>query len=64
MAGKEKAPGKSREVKPPIVRQCSCPNPVQDELHGKNMRLWNHASKKGEKPKRFRCTVCCKEQEF
>lgn len=47
-----------------IVRPCTCTNEGQDELYGKGNRLWNHASGKGSKPKRYRCTVCNITQEF
>jgi hypothetical protein len=50
-------------TKPPIVKQCTCIHTGQDELYGKGMRLMNHASAKGAKPKRYRCTICLKETE-
>lgn len=46
------------------VKPCNCKNESQDELYGKGMRLMNKATAKGSKPKRYRCTVCCKEYEF
>ena len=51
-------------TQPPKVKACDCKNEQQDAIYGKGMRLWNNAPAKGAKPKRFRCTVCLKEQEF
>ncbi len=49
---------------PSIVRSCTCTHESQDSLYGRGNRLWNHAPSKGGKPRRYRCTVCLREQEF
>ena len=49
---------------PSIVRQCSCESEYQDKMYGKRMRVWNHAPMKRSRPKRYRCTICGREQEF
>ena len=42
------------------VMRCSCENEFQDEIYGKNMRLFNECSANG-KNNGWRCTVCGKE---
>lgn len=49
---------------PSVIKQCTCENESQDKLYGRRMRLWNSAPSKGSKPRRYRCTVCLREQEF
>lgn len=41
-----------------IIR-CSCTHVAQDSMHGKGMRVHNHAAKAGVlKSPAWRCTVC------
>lgn len=47
-----------------IIKLCTCTNPSQDAMYGKDMRVRNNASDKGSKPDKFRCTVCTTEREF
>lgn len=60
----EKKPSGKAVNGPPIIRPCSCKHESQDEMYGKQNRLWINAPSKGAKPKRYRCSVCTKEQEF
>lgn len=46
------------------ISTCSCFHEVQDSIYGKGKRLFNIATKKGAKPKNFRCTVCKKEKDI
>jgi hypothetical protein len=64
MATVRAKPGKINHFKSPVIKQCNCKNEQQDDLYGKNYRLFNHAPSKGSKPKRYRCTVCLTEREF
>jgi len=48
----------------PIIKPCTCIHEYQDSIYGKGNRLYNHAPAKGLKPRRYRCTVCGREQEF
>lgn len=40
------------------ILTCTCKNNYQDEVHGKQKRVFNHAPSKGAKPNRYRCTSC------
>lgn len=39
----------------------SCVSEFQDKRYGKNMRVANHASNKGQSKDRYRCATCKKE---
>jgi len=41
-----------------VIITCSCPNPYQDQLYGKNKRVANPAEGKGAHRNRVRCTSC------
>lgn len=48
------------------IAQCGCgkSHEFQDSTYGKGKRVFNSASSKGAKSRRFRCTVCAKEKEL
>lgn len=41
--------------------QCNCKSEFQDQLYGKNMRLFNSRGDNKGKTTGYRCTVCGKE---
>jgi len=43
------------------VIQCNCKSENQDDLYGKNNRLFNNCKPKSVGEKWYRCTVCKKE---
>ena len=49
---------------PSCVSFCSCEHKQQDEIYGEHMRLFAHASAKGTKLNRYRCTVCAREKDI
>ncbi len=40
------------------LMKCSCTHKAQDELHGKNMRVFNRTQKGTAGVPEYRCTVC------
>lgn len=45
-----------------MILRCSCTYPMQDQLHGRGMRVHNaFKDKRGELS--YRCTVCLKERK-
>ena len=64
MAGSKETIKSKARTGPPRIRPCTCTQEYQDSIYGRGNRLWNHAPFKGSRPNRYRCTVCCKEQDF
>lgn len=42
------------------ILKCTCDHKSQDELHGKNMRVFNKIKQSDTKNTTYRCTVCLK----
>jgi|BioPla2DNA2_1021312.scaffolds.fasta_scaffold85117_4 hypothetical protein len=40
-----------------VIRKCTCKHPSQDEIHGKDMRVFNICERK-EGSQKAKCTVC------
>lgn len=45
------------------ILQCKCEHPYQDKRYGEGMRVFNYAPAKGQKPNRYRCSICGQERE-
>ena len=42
-----------------VIKSCTCANPGQDALYGKQQRVHNQTK---DNPPKLRCTVCVKEK--
>lgn len=47
---------KTKSISGTKIARCSCVHPVQDQLHGKQMRVMNIC--KADRGTKARCTVC------